>query len=225
MNNIIEVHNIHKSYQLGDEVQTVLNGINLSVAEGELMSIMGQSGSGKSTFMNILGLLDRPDNGQYYFAGQEIASLSSDQLATIRNRSIGFVFQAFFLLPRMQAWQNVALPLLYQEIPEREQYERAMDMLDKLGMAKYANHKPKELSGGQQQRVAIARALVGKPILVLADEPTGSLDQRIGQEILDQFIDLNNEQNTTLIIITHDPAVAKLCHRQVKMHQGQIEVL
>jgi len=223
MANIIEVQNLQKSYQLGEQVERVLTGINLSVREGELMSIMGQSGSGKSTFMNILGLLDKPDAGKYFFAGDEVSNLNSDQLAHIRNRKIGFVFQAFFLLPQMQAWQNVALPLLYRDMPEAEQYARALDMLDKVEMAKYAHHKPMELSGGQQQRVAIARALVGEPKLVLADEPTGALDSRVAQEVLDLFIELNAQQHTTLIIVTHDPVVAARCRRQVNMKNGNIE--
>lgn len=222
MANIIELFDIQKTYHMGEEVQQVLHDINLSVAEGELMSIMGQSGSGKTTFMNILGLLDRPDQGQHRFDGEEINNLNSDQLAFIRNHKIGFVFQSFFLLPRMNAWQNVALPLLYRGASEEEQYVLAMEMLDRVGMADHAKHKPAELSGGQQQRVAIARALIGQPKLVLADEPTGALDPRIGQEILNLFIELNLEQHATLIVITHDPVVAKQCRRQAHMENGRI---
>lgn len=222
MTTLIDLSNIHKSYQVGEQKQHVLKGIDLKVSAGDLVSIMGQSGSGKSTLMNIIGFLDQADSGTYAFNGQTIQTLSDDDLAEVRNQSIGFVFQSFFLLPRMTAIQNVALPLLYRGMPEAEMHEQALEMLEQVGMKNWAHHKPTELSGGQQQRVAIARALVGKPKLVLADEPTGALDPRIGQEVLELFIELNDSVGTTLIIITHDPGVADRCKTRVKMEDGHI---
>ncbi len=223
MSALIQLHNIRKSYQIGDQVQQVLQGVNLNVEIGEIVSIMGQSGSGKSTLMNIIGLLDRPDSGHYHFLGNAVETLSADQLAEIRNQKVGFVFQSFFLLPRMTALQNVGLPLMYRGgLNEAEIEQRSLEILEKVGMVKWAKHRPTELSGGQQQRVAIARALVGKPAIVLADEPTGALDPKIGTEILDLFINLNEQEQTTLIIITHDPKVAARCWHRVKMVDGHI---
>ena len=219
---LIKLQDIKKSYQIGDTHQQVLSGVDLDIYKGELMSIMGQSGSGKSTLMNIMGLLDRADSGQYDFEDCDVSGMDDDVLANIRNREIGFVFQAFFLLPRLTALENVCLPLIYREVDAAEMQARAMAMLEKVSMANWARHKPTELSGGQQQRVAIARALIGQPALVLADEPTGALDPRIGQEVLDLFIRLNEEENTTLVIITHDPEVAKRCRHQVMMQSGHI---
>ena len=219
---LIKLHNIKKSYQIGGNHQQVLNGVALDIYKGELMSIMGQSGSGKSTLMNIMGLLDRADEGEYYFEGCDVSRIDDDGLASIRNREIGFVFQAFFLLPRLTALENICLPLVYRDTDKQQMHERAMAMLEKVSMADWAQHKPTELSGGQQQRVAIARALIGQPALVLADEPTGALDPRIGQEVLDLFIHLNEQKHTTLVIITHDPEVAKRCRYQVMMQNGLI---
>lgn len=216
---LIQTKKLTKSYHMGEQV---LHGVDLTVKRHEVLAVMGQSGSGKSTLMNILGMLDRADGGEYWFEGQPVYQFNQDQLAAIRNREIGFVFQAFFLLPRMTALENVALPLLYRNVPDEERRERAMAMLEKVGMGNFAHRKPNELSGGQQQRVAIARALVGEPALVLADEPTGSLDAHIGQEVLDFFVRMNEDSGTTLIIITHDAKVAKACHRQVKMVDGLI---
>ncbi len=219
---LIQLKDINKSFQIGEQVQHVLQGLDLEIEKGELVSIMGQSGSGKSTLMNLIGMLDTPDTGQYFFEGQEVEHLPPNDLAAIRNRKVGFVFQSFFLLPRMTALQNVGLPLMYRGMPEPEIKTLSLAMLEKVGMTSWAFHKPTELSGGQQQRVAIARALVGQPALVLADEPTGALDPHIGSEVLDLFIHLNESEQTTLIIITHDPGVAKQCKRQLHMHEGQV---
>ncbi len=222
MTALIRLRGINKSFQIGDQVQHVLRDLDLDVEKGELVSIMGQSGSGKSTLMNLIGMLDTPDAGQYFFAGEEVENLPPNQLAHIRNQQVGFVFQSFFLLPKMTALQNVGLPLMYRGMPEADIKVASLAMLEKVGMRQWAHHKPTELSGGQQQRVAIARALVGKPSLVLADEPTGALDPNIGREVLDLFIDLNESEHTTLVIITHDPNVAAHCKRQLHMEMGKI---
>lgn len=222
---LIELNNIHKTYHVGDQRQHVLRGVNLTINQGDLVSIKGQSGSGKSTLMNIMGLLDQPTLGHYFFAGQDVTSLNNDGLARIRNKKIGFVFQSFFLLPRMNALQNVGLPLLYRGLKEDEIERKSMEILRKVGMLDWAKHKPNELSGGQQQRVAIARALVGGPDLILADEPTGALDPRIGFDVLKLFIDLNQESQATLVMITHDPKVASFCRRQLIMEKGHLEEL
>lgn len=183
---------------------------------------MGQSGSGKSTLMNLLGLLDTPSSGEYYFNEARVDGLNPDERAEIRNQKIGFVFQSFFLLPRMNALQNVGLPLVYRGLPEEEIKIKSHEMLKKVGMENFWQHQPNQLSGGQQQRVAIARALVGEPDLVLADEPTGALDPLIAEDILNLFIDLNLSAHTTLIIITHDSKIAASCRRQIKMVQGKV---
>ena len=222
MSSLIQLEHIEKSFQIGEQVQHVLRRVDLSVEQGELVSIMGQSGSGKSTLMNIIGLLDKPDKGMYHFGGENVSSLDQDALADIRNQKIGFVFQSFFLLPRLTALQNVGLPLMYRGIVEDEMHARGEALLEKVSMKKWMHHKPTELSGGQQQRVAIARALVGEPDLVLADEPTGALDPHIGQEVLELFIQLNQQENKTLVIITHDPSIAEQCKRQLKMVEGHI---
>lgn len=219
---LIDLKGVKKQYTIGDQVQQVLNGVDLSIQPGELVSIMGQSGSGKSTLMNIIGFLDTVEQGQYQFEGKPTGQLSADDLAHIRNQKVGFVFQSFFLLPRLTAIQNVGLPLIYRGWTPQKIKERSMEMLTQVGMGQYASHRPMELSGGQQQRIAIARALVGKPALVLADEPTGALDPKIGKEILDLFIDLNQKEHATLVIITHDPGVAKRCQRKLLMQEGRI---
>jgi len=225
---LIELKNIHKTYHMGvDDLsgkkQHVLRGVNLKIHQGDLISIMGQSGSGKSTLMNIMGLLDQPTLGDYFFAGDNVTGLSTNQLAEIRNRKIGFVFQSFFLLPRMNALQNVGLPLLYRGLKELEIEKKSLAMLEKVGMGPWVHHRPNELSGGQQQRVAIARALVGEPDLILADEPTGALDPRIGGDVLNLLINLNKDLKTTLIMITHDPKVAAYCRRGLVMDLGCVE--
>ncbi len=200
---------------------TVLSDVSLTVRAGELIAIMGPSGSGKSTIMNMLGCLDRPTSGSYRFEGREISSLTDDELASIRNVKIGFVFQTFNLLPRFSALKNVEVPLIYSGVPARLRKERAMPMLRQVGLADRMQHKPTELSGGQQQRVAIARALVNHPMLLLADEPTGNLDSRSGEEILNILIGLN-QQGVTIIIVTHDQNIAARCKRIISVKDGQI---
>lgn len=222
MTEVLRFRDIYKSYTIGDNVQHVLNGTNLTLHAAESISIMGPSGSGKSTLMNIIGLLDVPDKGDYLIEGEHVNHLSSNEKAAVRNLKIGFVFQSYFLLPRMTAIQNVALPLTYRDIPEKTMMDKSLAMLDKVGMANWAHHKPNELSGGQQQRVAIARALVGEPALVLADEPTGALDPQTGDDVLTLFLELNTKEKTTLLINTHDPDVAQKCQRRLKLKDGQL---
>lgn len=207
---------------MGDHTVHALKGIDLSIEQGDLVSIIGSSGSGKSTMMNILGLLDHASSGEYYLEGTEIHQFTSDETALIRNKMIGFVFQQFFLLPKLTAVQNVALPLFYKGASEQEKKELPMEMLAKVGMASYANHRPVELSGGQQQRVAIARALVTFPRVILADEPTGALDSVIGQGVMDLFLTLNEVDKATIVIITHDNRIAAQCSRIERMHDGNI---
>ena len=211
---------IRKTYAIGPIAVDVLQGVRLEVDRGDLLSIMGPSGCGKTTLMNILGLLDRPTGGSYLLEGREVSAMGDDELSAIRNARIGFVFQSFHLLPRLSARENVGLPLIYRGLNEKEIERRAREVLEKVGMQDRADHKPTELSGGQQQRVAIARALVGEPAIVLADEPTGALDARIGEEIMQLFIRLNVEERITVIIITHDPGVARQCVRQTRMREG-----
>ena len=218
---IIELNNITKAYQLGQNSILALKNINCTFNKGEIVAIVGKSGSGKSTLMNILGLLDQPTTGNYFLEGKEVAHLSPDQRAELRNQEIGFVFQAFFLLPRLTAIQNVGLPLLYRGYSRTQIHVQSLAMLDKVGLAHLANHKPNQLSGGQQQRVAIARALVGKPSLILADEPTGALDTVTGHEIINLFFHFNQVEHTTIIIVTHDLSIAKQCNRQIKMRDGE----
>jgi len=200
---------------------TVLSGISLNVRSGELIAIMGPSGSGKSTLMNIIGCLDRPTSGAYHFESREIGTLSDDELAAVRNSKIGFVFQTFNLLPRFSALKNVEVPLIYSGVPARLRRERAIPVLEQVGLSDRMHHKPTELSGGQQQRVAIARALVNNPPLLLADEPTGNLDSRSGSEVLDILTGLNR-QGVTIMIVTHDKDVAARCKRIINLKDGEI---
>ena len=218
---MIELSHITKIYRMGGVDITVLSDVSLKVQPGELIAIMGPSGSGKSTIMNMLGCLDRPTSGSYRFEGREISSMTDDELASIRNVKIGFVFQTFNLLPRFSALKNVEVPLIYSGVPARLRKERAMPMLQQVGLSERMYHKPTELSGGQQQRVAIARALVNHPMLLLADEPTGNLDSRSGEEILKILIGLNL-QGVTIIIVTHDQTVAARCKRIISVKDGQI---
>lgn len=220
---LIKMKQIQKAYQMGPVQVKVLNGVDLEVESGELLAIVGTSGCGKSTLMNIMGFLDLPDAGQYLLEGKETSSLSDQELSIIRNQKIGFVFQQFNLLPKLTALENVCLPLVYRGIKEKEQKEKARENLALVDMDERGHHKPSELSGGQQQRVAIARALCGDPAIILADEPTGALDTKVGQDIMDLFIDLNSKKNMTIIIITHDPKIAAQCHRKVHMQDGVIK--
>jgi ABC-type lipoprotein export system ATPase subunit len=221
---LIELEDIHKTYHIGDIPVPVLKGVSLSVAEGELVALMGASGSGKSTLMNILGCLDRPTSGAYRLSGVEISNLSADDRARLRNRKLGFVFQNFNLLPRTSALDNVAMPLVYasDHISDRQSRARAEEMLRRVGLEDRLDHEPSQLSGGQQQRVAIARALVNRPSVLFADEPTGNLDSRTSEEVLAMFHRLNEEDGITIIIVTHDPNVAGYAKRLIHIHDGVI---
>lgn len=217
----ISMKNMIKKYQIGDVENTVLKAISLDVCAGDMMAIVGASGSGKSTLMNIIGLLDKATSGQYYLDQRDIATLSTDEQATYRNKHIGFVFQQFNLLPRFNALQNVSLPLFYRDLPLPEIEQAAHHALKRVGMGAYHHHKPNQLSGGQQQRVAIARALVGEPRVILADEPTGALDSQTGTEIMQLFLSLHQE-GRTLILVTHDEHIASQCQRQITLADGNI---
>lgn len=220
---MIELSDITKSYRMGNLRLDVLNGVSLTVQKGELIAIMGPSGSGKSTLMNIIGCLDRATSGRYLLEGREIGTMIDDELAAVRNNKIGFVFQTFNLLPRFSALKNVEVPLIYSGIPARGRRDRAAPLLQQVGLGDRMDHKPTELSGGQQQRVAIARALVNNPPLLLADEPTGNLDSRSGEEILSILTGLN-ERGVTIIIVTHDQNVAAKCKRIITLKDGTIIV-
>jgi ABC-type lipoprotein export system ATPase subunit len=221
---LIELRDICKSYQLGDLAVPVLRGVSLTVERGESVSLMGSSGSGKSTLMNILGCLDRPTSGEYWFEGQEVSLLSADERARLRNQRFGFVFQSFNLLPRTSAVENVAMPLAYgaDHPGEHEARKRAAEMLRRFGLGDRLDHEPSQLSGGQQQRVAIARALINRPPLLFADEPTGNLDSRTSEEVLRMFEQLNREEGITIIMVTHDPKVARHTKRVIRIEDGQI---
>ncbi|SKA98973.1 putative ABC transport system ATP-binding protein [Caloramator quimbayensis] len=219
--NIILMKDIYKSYKMGKQTLPVLNGISIKIKRGEFVAILGPSGSGKSTLMNIIGCIDVADSGEYILAGKNINSRNEDELAFIRNREIGFVFQKFNLLPKFTAVQNVELPLLLRGVKRTDAHERALKILEGVGLSDRANHKPIELSGGQQQRVSIARALIGEPDILLADEPTGNLDSKSSKEIIDLFIKLNNEGHT-IILITHDLNVASKAKKVLHIMDGQI---
>lgn len=218
---IIEVKDVYKTYDTGALKFTALKGINLSIDKGEFTSIMGPSGSGKSTFMNILGCLDKMDSGMYILNNKNISDLEDNELAKIRNTEIGFVFQAFNLLPRMTILENVELPMVYAGISKKERIEKALDALERVGLSDRITHKPTEISGGQKQRVAIARAIVNNPSVIMADEPTGNLDSKSTFEILKIFQDLNNE-GSTIIMVTHEPDVTKYTKRIVRFRDGEI---
>ena len=218
---LISVKNLKKTYLLGGEEVHALDDVSLSIEEHEFVAITGQSGSGKSTFMNMLGCLDRPDSGEITLDGTDILKCKEKELSVIRNKKIGFIFQQFHLLPKLSALENVELPLIYQGMPTKKRREKAVKALKEVGLEQRMNHKPNQLSGGQQQRVAIARALVGEPSLILADEPTGNLDSRSGKEIMTLLHNLHEEGNT-IVLITHDNNVAMEAPRQVQISDGKI---
>lgn len=218
---LVKLKNITKTYHTGTHDYHALKGIDFNLDRGEMIAVVGASGSGKSTLMNILGFLDHCTTGKYFFNGEDVSDLRDDDLATIRNRKIGFVFQSFFLLPRLNALQNVMLPLFYRGEEKEIAKEKSLALLKKVGMEKFIDHSPNQLSGGQQQRVAIARALVGNPEVILADEPTGALDSQTGQEVLDLFIELNRKEKVTIVIVTHDHDVSRQCQRTVILKDGE----
>ncbi|OGT41661.1 MAG: macrolide ABC transporter ATP-binding protein [Gammaproteobacteria bacterium RIFCSPHIGHO2_12_FULL_37_34] len=222
MPSLIKLHQVTKSYRVGETILTALNGIHFQLQRGEMTAIMGPSGSGKSTLMNIIGFLDRCTTGDYFFLGQNVSQLSEQKLADIRNQKIGFVFQSFFLLPRATALQNVLLPLFYRGIARIEATTLAMNMLERVHIAHVAHHYPNQLSGGQQQRVAIARALVGNPDIILADEPTGALDSQTGNDIMTLLTELNNKEKRSIVIITHDKNISHRCQRVVMINDGRL---
>jgi putative ABC transport system ATP-binding protein len=221
---VIEIQDLVKDYRVGEMVVHVLKGISFKIERGDFVSIMGPSGSGKSTLMNILGCLDKPTSGTYTLDGISVGNLNRDQLAEIRNKKIGFVFQQFNLLARTSATENVELPMMYTDVPARERRERAMKALLAVGLAGREEHQPSQLSGGQQQRVAIARSLVNDPSIILADEPTGALDSRTSIEIMAIFQRLNREKGITMIVVTHDPDVATYSNRSIHFKDGTLRL-
>lgn len=221
MNQLISLKNICRSYRNGEQELQVLKNINLEIGEGEFVAIMGPSGSGKSTLMNTIGMLDTPTSGEYYLEGQEVARLGEKQLAQVRNQQIGFVFQQFFLLSKMDAVQNVELPLIYAGVPAAQRRKLAEEYLSKVELTDRIHHLPSELSGGQKQRVAIARALVNDPSIILADEPTGALDTKTGSQIMELLVELN-EEGKTIIMVTHEPEIAAYAKRQIVIRDGVI---
>jgi putative ABC transport system ATP-binding protein len=220
---LIRIEDITKIYPMGDVEVHALRGVSLQITEGELVAIMGPSGSGKSTLMNVIGCLDKPTSGRYWLDGTDVGKLNDNSLADIRNRKIGFVFQTFNLLPRTTAFQNVTLPLVYAGIGARARRTRSREALEAVGLGDRLGHRPNELSGGQQQRVAIARALVSEPAIILADEPTGNLDSKSGEEIVRVFLQLNQERGITVVFVTHDAEIAERTRRIVYLRDGLVE--
>jgi putative ABC transport system ATP-binding protein len=219
---VIEAHDLVKTYKMGEFEVQALRGVSFKIQRGEVVSIMGPSGSGKSTMMNTLGCLDRPTSGQYILDGESVGEMNDDQLASVRNRKVGFVFQSFNLLSRLTALGNVELPLRYAGLTEGRR-ERARAALEAVGLKDRMTHRPYELSGGQQQRVAVARAIVNDPAMIMADEPTGNLDSKVGKEIMNLLLNLNKERGTTLIIVTHDAAIAEQTQRVIRLRDGELE--
>ncbi len=222
MQPVISLKNIKRAFHLGDETIHALKEINLDIYKNEYVALMGPSGSGKSTLMNILGCLDTPSSGQYFLEGNDVSKSSDNALAAVRNKQIGFIFQTFNLIPRLNMLENVALPLIYAGWSKKDREERAMEVLEQVGLANRMKHKPNELSGGQRQRVAIARALVNKPSLILADEPTGNLDTKTSYEIMKLFEEIHLNGNT-LVVVTHEEDIAAYTHRIVRMRDGLVE--
>lgn len=220
MENLIEIKNVSKIYPSPEDDVNALKNVNISVKKGELLAIIGASGSGKSTMMNILGCLDTPSSGNYFLEGEDVSNLTDEKLSEIRNQKIGFVFQGFHLISGLTALENVELPLMYRGVPKEERKRRATEALKRMGLLKRIHHRPSQMSGGQQQRVAIARAIVGKPPIILADEPTGNLDKKTGEEVIKLLMELNSE-GKTVIIITHDASVASCAKRVIKISDGQ----
>jgi putative ABC transport system ATP-binding protein len=220
--NMLNLNNIYKTYQT-DKIETsALSDINLSIKKGEFVSVMGQSGCGKSTLLNIIGLLDQPSSGEFHFAGQPITSYKDKHIAKIRNEKIGFIFQSFHLIPDLRVIDNVELPLLYRNVSAKQRKMMALEALEKVGLSARTLHYPNQLSGGQQQRVAVARAIVGKPKLLLADEPTGNLDSHMGNEIMEIIESLHKDHDTTVVMVTHDEAMAKRTDRIIRVFDGQL---
>ena len=220
-NPLVEFKDIYKIYTMGDTEVRALDGVSFKVFEGEFVAIIGQSGSGKSTCMNIIGCLDVPTEGTYLLNGEDVSNLTDDEQAEIRNKTLGFIFQQYNLLPKLNILENVKLPLLYKGLKDSEQKERAMDALDRVGIADKHHHKPSQLSGGQQHRASIARALAGSPSVILADEPTGALDSKTSKEVIDFLVQLNTQGNT-IILITHDNFIAARAKRVIRIHDGKI---
>jgi putative ABC transport system ATP-binding protein len=219
---VVQAVGLWKVYQEGGTPLPVLRGVDLTIASGEIVALRGPSGSGKSTLLNILGCLDRPTRGRYFLGGKDVSKLDATAQAWVRLHYIGFIFQTFHLIAHSTALENVALPLHYAGVPKLEAHERARGLLDRVGLAQRLDHRPNQLSGGQRQRVAVARALACRPRLILADEPTGALDTRTGQEILGLLLELHAESRLTLVLVTHDPSVASVAHRQIEVRDGLI---
>lgn len=219
---VVKLDNVVKTYFMGENEVHALRGISFEILQGEFVSIMGPSGSGKSTCMNMIGCLDRPTSGIVEINGKQTAKMTEKELAVLRNQTVGFIFQQYHLIPAMTILENVMLPLKYQKVPKEERIQRAKKVLNEVGLAERLNHRPNELSGGQKQRVAVARAMITKPKILLADEPTGALDTQTGNQVMELFRTINKEQNTTIIIVTHDPRIGANTKRCIKILDGQI---